>query len=183
MIPYVENDERLMIEMLSDAIKSVYASAFFKDSKAYMTATLNVIDEEKMAIVLQEVCGEKYGDRFYPSISGVARSINYYPIEPEKPEDGIANIALGLGKYIVDGGLTLRFSPKYPRKILQLSSTQMALRETQQLFYALNLDSSSFKATVDDGHNLLKLKIKEAEEDGSLNHICSTYDFNNHVIR
>lgn len=183
MIPFVENDERLMIEMLSDAIKSVYASAFYKDSKAYMTATLNVIDEEKMAIVLQEVCGERYGNHFYPSISGVARSINFYPIEPEKPEDGIANIALGLGKYIVDGGLTLRFSPKYPKKILQLSTPEMALRETQQIFYALNLESSSFKATVDDGANLLRLKIKEAETDGSLNHIASTYDFNNHVIR
>jgi CheY-like chemotaxis protein len=183
MIPFVENDERLMIEMLSDAIKSVYASAFYKDSKAYMTATLNVIDEEKMAIALQEVCGERYGSHFYPSISGVARSINFYPIEPEKPEDGIANIALGLGKYIVDGGLTLRFSPKYPKKILQLSTPEMALRETQQIFYALNLESSSFKATVDDGANLLRLKIREAETDGSLNHIASTYDFNNHVIR
>lgn len=183
MIPFVENDERLMIEMLSDAIKSVYASAFYKDSKAYMTATLNVIDEEKMAIVLQEVCGEKYGNHFYPSISGVARSINFYPIEPEKPEDGIANIALGLGKYIVDGGLTLRFSPKYPKKILQLSTPEMAIRETQQIFYALNLESSSFKATVDDSANLLRLKIREAETDGSLNHIASTYDFNNHVIR
>ncbi len=183
MIPHVENDERLMIEMLSDAIKSVYASAFYKDSKAYMTATMNVIDEEKMAIVLQEVCGERHGNRFYPSISGVARSINFYPIEPEKPEDGIANIALGLGKYIVDGGLTLRFSPKYPKKILQLGSPEMALRETQQSFYALNLESSSFKATVDDGANLLKLRIKEAEQDGSLKQIASTYDFENNVLR
>ncbi|MCB2220922.1 MAG: phosphoenolpyruvate synthase [Bacteroidetes bacterium] len=183
MIPFVENDERLMIEMLSDSIKSVYASAFFKDSKAYMSATLNVIDEEKMAIVLQEVCGHKYANRFYPTFSGVARSINFYPIEPEKPEDGIANIALGLGKYIVDGGQTLRFSPKYPKKILQLTSPDMALRETQRLYYALDLNPDSFKPSLDDGINLLKLKIKEAEKDKSLHHVASTYDFNSNILR
>ena len=148
-----------------------------------MAATLNVIDEEKMAIVLQEVCGEKYGNRFYPAISGVARSINFYPIEPERPEDGIANIALGLGKNIVDGGTTLRFSPKYPKKILQLASPDMALRETQRIFYALDLNPSCFKPSLDDGINLLKLRIKEAEKDGSLNHIASTFDFNNNMIR
>jgi CheY-like chemotaxis protein len=183
MIPFVKNDERLMIEMLAEAIKSVYASAFFKDSKAYMNATLNVIDEEKMAIVMQEVCGEQYGDHFYPSFSGVARSINFYPIEPEKAEDGIANVALGLGKYIVDGGLTLRFSPKYPRKILQLSTPEMALKETQRVFYALDLDASRFKATLDDGANLLKLKLNQAEKDNSIRQIASTYDFNNEVLR
>ena len=116
MIPNLRFNERMMIEKLSEAIKSVYASAFFKDSKAYMTATLNVIDEEKMGIVLQEVTGMQYGNRFYPAISGVARSINFYPIAPEKPEDGIANIAFGLGKYIVDGGNGLRFSPQVSEK-------------------------------------------------------------------
>ncbi len=183
MIPFVENDERLMIEMLSDSIKSVYASSFFKDSKAYMSATLNVIDEEKMAIVLQEVCGDKYTDRFYPTFSGVARSINFYPIEPEKPEDGIANVALGLGKYIVDGGQTLRFSPRYPKKILQLTSPDMALRETQRLFYALDLNPESFKPSLDDGINILKLRVKEAEKDKSLQHIASTYDFDSNILR
>lgn len=183
MIPFVKNDERLMIEMLSESIKSVYASAFFKSSKAYMSATLNVIDEEKMAIVLQEVCGERYEDHFYPTFSGVARSINFYPIEPEKPEDGIVNVALGLGKYIVDGGLTLRFSPKYPKKVLQLSSPEMALKETQRTYYALDLDASKFKASLDDGANLLKLTINQAEKDNSIRQIASTYDFNNHVIR
>jgi hypothetical protein len=136
-----------------------------------------------MAIVLQEVCGEQYENRFYPAISGVARSINFYPIEPEKPEDGIANVALGLGKHIVDGGITLRFSPKYPKKILQLTSPEMALRETQRKFYALNLDAKSFKATTDDGANLLRLSIKEAEKDGSIQHLASTYDFNNQILR
>ncbi|MBP7849216.1 MAG: phosphoenolpyruvate synthase [Lentimicrobiaceae bacterium] len=183
MIPNIRNEERLMIEMLSNAIKSVYASAFFKASKAYMSATSNVIDEEKMAIVLQEVIGWQYGNRFYPTISGVARSINFYPIHPERPEDGIVNIAFGLGKYIVDGGQTLRFSPKYPRKVLQLSNPEMALRETQKTFFALNLDAGAFYPCIDDGINLMQLRIAEAEGDGSLKHVASTFDFANHMIR
>jgi hypothetical protein len=183
MIPVVENDERMMIKMLSNAIKSVYASAFYKDSKAYMMATKNMIDEEKMAIVMQEVCGKSYGTRYYPACSGVARSINFYPIPPEKPEDGIATIALGLGKYVVDGGLSLRFSPKYPQKILQTSSPDMALRETQKHFYALNLDPASFQPNVDDAANLLQLRLTEAEKDGAIKFVCSTYDFQNDILR
>jgi CheY-like chemotaxis protein len=182
MIPHLD-DERIMIEKLSIAIKSVYASVYFKDSKSYMTATKNVIDEEKMGIVMQEVCGQPYNDRFYPVISGVARSINFYPIAPEKPEDGIVNIALGLGKYIVDGGNTLRFSPHYPQKVLQLSSTEMSLRESQKHFYALDLNKDSFKACVDDGINILKLPIKEAEKDNSIKMIASTYDYQSNIIR
>jgi CheY-like chemotaxis protein len=183
MVPNFINDERLTIENLSNAIKSVYASAFFKDSKAYMVATSNVIDEEKMAIVLQEVTGTPYGERFYPTLSGVARSINFYPIAPEKPEDGIANIALGLGKYIVDGGLTLRFSPRYPRKVLQLSTPEMALRETQKHFYALDLRPGSFTPSTDDACNLLKLNLPDAEKDGSLRNIASTFDFESNMLR
>ncbi|MCF8364760.1 MAG: phosphoenolpyruvate synthase [Bacteroidales bacterium] len=183
MIPNIRNDERLMIEKLSMAIKSVYASAFYKDSKDYMSATLNVIDEEKMGIVLQEVCGSKYNNKFYPTISGVARSVNFYPIEPEQPEDGIANIAFGLGKYIVDGGNTLRFSPKYPKKVLQMASTDMALTETQRTFFALDLDVDSFKVCTDDSINLLHLRIKEAEKDNSLKWVASTYDYQNNVMR
>ena len=181
MIPRIESDA-IMIERLSQAIKSVYASVYFKGSKSYMSATRNVIDEEKMGVVLQEVTGQKSGERFYPTISGVARSINFYPIEPEKPEDGIANIALGLGKYIVDGGVTLRFSPKYPHKILQLSSTNMALRETQKTFYCLDLSKKDLENTTDDGQNLLKLRISEAEKDGRIDHIASTYNMENDNI-
>ncbi len=183
MIPNIHKNERLMITQLGNAIKSVYASAFFMDSKSYMAATSNVIDEEKMGIVLQEVCGNQYGSRFYPDISGVARSINFYPIEPEKPEDGIANIALGLGKYIVDGGNTLRFSPKYPKKILQLSNTDMALKETQRSFFALDLNPESFVESTDETVNLRKLRLKEAEKDNTLRNIASTYDFQNHILR
>lgn len=183
MIPNVANDDRKMITMLSQAIKSVYASAFFKDSKAYMTATSNIIDEEKMGIVMQEVCGKKYNDSFYPTISGVARSINFYPIEPEKAEDGIANIALGLGKYIVDGGQTLRFSPKYPKKVLQTSSPEMTLQQTQKTYFALDLNADNFTPSVDDSVNLKKLRIVQAEKDGAIKHIASTYDFQNNIIR
>ena len=182
MIPNIKFNERIMIEKLSEAIKSVYASAYFKDSKSYMAATLNMIDEEKMGIVLQEVTGRQYGNRFYPAISGVARSINFYPIAPEKPEDGIANIAFGLGKYIVDGGMGIRFSPKYPRKILQLSTPDLALSETQKTFYALDLRPESFTPNIDDTVNLLKLRVKDAEEDSTLKLVASTFDYESHQV-
>lgn len=182
MIPKTSNGT-LMIKMLSDAIKCVYASVYFKGSKAYMAATSNVIDEEKMGIVLQEVCGTQFGNKFYPTISGVARSINFYPIEPEKHDDGIANIAYGLGKQIVDGGVSLRFSPKYPKKILQLSSPELALKDTQKFFYALDMCPTKFIPSVDDGINLVKCEIKEAENDSSLRFAASTYDFQNHILR
>jgi len=182
MIPRVD-DSTLMIRMLTDAIKSVYASVYYKSSKAYMTATANVIDEEKMGIILQEVCGKPSGNKFYPAISGVARSINFYPIAPEKPEDGIANIAFGLGKLIVDGGISLRFSPKYPKKVLQLSSPDQALRETQKKFYALDLDVASFVPSTDDSVNILKLDIREAAGESSFRFAGSTYDYEYNMLR
>ena len=177
------SDKKLVLDMLTKAIKSVYASAFFADSKAYMEATSNVIDEEKMAIVIQPVTGTRYDDHYYPTLSGVARSINFYPVEPEKSEDGIVNIAFGLGKYIVDGGLSLRFSPKYPKKVLQMSNTDMALKETQKYFYALDLKPESFAVSTDDSVNLKKYPIRQAEKDGSLQFVASTYDFHNHILR
>ncbi|MCK9449323.1 MAG: phosphoenolpyruvate synthase [Bacteroidales bacterium] len=183
MIPFVENDEKTMYRLLEQAIKSVYASAFYQNSKAYMMATKNVIDEEKMAIVLQEVCGTNYHTHYYPAISGVARSINFYPIGPEKPEEGIADIALGLGKYIVDGGQTLRFSPKFPKKVLQTSQPDLALRDTQKQFYALDLNPESFKISTDDAANLLQLTLNDADADGALRLICSTYDYHNNMLR
>ncbi|MEA3316425.1 MAG: PEP/pyruvate-binding domain-containing protein [Bacteroidota bacterium] len=182
MIPKAE-DTTLMIEMLSDAIKSVYASVYYESSKAYMTATSNVIDEEKMGIVMQEVCGTQYEDNFYPTLSGVARSINFYPIEPEKSEEGIANIAYGLGKQIVDGGVSLRFAPKHPKKILQLSTPAMAMRDSQKDFYALNLNPDNFKLSTDDGVNIVKCDLKKAEQHKSFKYAASTYDFQNDIIR
>ncbi len=182
MIPYL-SDKYEMLRMLSDAIKGVYASVYYKDSKAYMQATSNVIDQEKMAVILQEVVGTQYGDRYYPSISGVARSVNYYPINDEQAEEGTVSLALGLGKYIVDGGLTLRVCPYHPDKVLQTSEMEMALRETQTRFYALDLKNMGQNFSLDDGFNLLKLPVKEAEADGSLNYIASTYDPYDMVIR
>ena len=182
MIPYLE-DKYAMLEMLACAIKGVYASVYYKDSKAYMTATSNVIDQEKMAVILQEVVGKQYDGRYYPNISGVLRSLNYYPIGDERAEDGIASLALGLGKYIVDGGQTLRVSPYHPNQILQTSELDTALRETQTRFYALDTRHVGNDFKVDDGFNILNLKVKEAERDNSLNYIASTYDPYDQVIR
>jgi hypothetical protein len=175
-------DKYEMLRNVSDAIKSVYASVFYKDSKAYMTATSNLIDQEKMAIILQELVGSPYNDRYYPAISGVARSLNFYPVGNEKAEDGVANIALGLGKYIVEGGVSLRFSPRHPHNILQLSTAEYALKETQTGFYALDLKNKG-QCTTDDGFNLLKLPVKEADADGSLRYLVSTYDAADQIIR
>lgn len=181
MIPRV-TDNRIMVKLISDAIKEVYASVFYKSSKAYMTATANVIDEEKMGIILQEVCGKRHENLYYPTISGVARSINYYPIGSETASDGIANVAFGLGKLIVDGGLTLRFSPRHPKKILQLSSMESALRDTQKEFLALDLNIDSFVPSTDDGVNLLKIKIRDAGNDNAMKYLASTYDINNNML-
>jgi CheY-like chemotaxis protein len=183
MIPRNPSDAMLTLKPLCDAIKAVYASVFYRSSKAYMTATANVIDEEKMGIILQEVCGTRYGDRFYPTLSGVARSINYYPIKPETSADGIVNIAYGLGKYVVDGGASIRFSPKYPKKIVQFSNVNSVLKETQKTFFALDLSAQSFHPTIDDSATLLRLKIAEAENDYGFRFAASTYDMENQVIK
>ena len=183
MIPNLD-DKYEMLRMLAAAIKSVYASVYYRDSKAYMTATSNVIDQEKMAVVLQEVVGQNHGDRYYPTMSGVLRSLNYYPVGEEKAEEGIASLALGLGKYIVDGGQTLRVSPWHPHQVMQLSEMETALRETQTRFYALDMKrdvGSDFK--VDDGFNILNLRVKKAEKDGTLQYIASTYDPYDQIIR
>lgn len=182
MVPKIE-DKYEMLRTVSDAIKAVYASVFYRDSKAYMTATSNLIDQEKMAVVLQETVGTRYNDHFYPMLSGVARSLNFYPIGNEKAEDGIANVALGLGKYIVDGGQTLRFSPRHPHSILQMSTMDFALRETQTRFYALDLKNLAENFSVDDAFNLLKLNLKDADADGALKYIVSTYDPYDQIIR
>ncbi len=182
MIPPLD-DQDARLELLGDAIKAVYASVYFKDSKAYMTATSNVIDQEKMAVIIQEVVGQKHDTRFYPHVSGVARSVNYYPVNDQKAEDGIVNMALGLGKYIVDGGQNLRIDPYQPGKVMQLSEMEMALRETQTRFLALDLSQTSLDFKTDDGFNLLNLSVRQADKDGVLRWISSTYDSYDQVIR
>jgi hypothetical protein len=182
MIPFL-NDKYEMLRMLACAIKSVYASVYYKDSKAYMTATQNVIDQEKMAVILQEVVGQRYGDLYYPTFSGVLRSLNYYPIGDETAEEGIASLALGLGKYIVDGGQTLRVSPYHPNQVLQMSEMETALTETQTRFYALDMSHVGDDFKVDDGFNIQNLRVKQADKDGSLQYIASTYDPVDQIIR
>jgi hypothetical protein len=182
MISHDENNE-ITLTQLCDAIKCVYASVFYKSSKAYMSVTMNVIDEEHMGIVLQEVVGQKHEGVFYPTFSGVARSVNFYPIAPEKSEDGIVNVALGLGKQIVEGEVSLRFSPVYPKKVLQLSTPQMAIRETQKNFYSLDLNAASFIPSTNDGMNLKKVGLKEAEKNGTLKWLGSVYDLQNNIVR
>lgn len=181
MIPLL-SDRYEMLSLLGKAIKAVYASVFYKDSKTYMVATQNLIDQEKMAVVLQEAVGSCYGDHFYPTLSGVARSLNFYPVGNEKAEEGIANIVLGLGKYIVEGGTSLRFSPAHPHNIIQLSSVDLALRDTQRFFYALDMKDVHRDFSTNDGFNLLKLNLKDAEKDGSIRYISSTYDPVDQVI-
>ncbi len=182
MIPNVENRE-IMLKMLLDAIKGVYASVFFADSKAYMTATSNVIDQEKMAVIIQEVVGHDVNGRYFPSFSGVGRSLNYYPINDESPEDGVAEIAVGLGKYIVDGGLSLRFSPRHPGKVLQTSTLDLALRDTQREFYALDMSDIGEKFSVNDGFNIVKCLVQDFARDGHLRYMVSTYDPRDQWIR
>ena len=183
MVPNFKGHRITTLMMVCEAIKAVYASVYYRSSKSYMKATKNVISREKMAVVLQEVCGKQYGNCFYPSFSGVGRSLNFYPIGNEKPEDGIVNVALGLGKYIVDGGQTLRFSPKHPHNILQTSTLEFALNETQTHFNALDLSKTTFSPQVDDGFNLFRLPVREAEADGTLRFVASTFDPYDQIIR
>ena len=182
MIPLLP-DKYEMLRMLACAIKGVYASVYYKDSKAYMLATQNLIDQEKMAVILQEVVGKQYGDLYYPNFSGVLRSLNYYPIGDETAEEGIASLALGLGKYIVDGGQTLRVSPYHPTQVLQTSEMDTALSDTQTRFYALDMSHIGGDFKVDDGFNIKKLRVKQADQDGALTYIASTYDPVDQVIR
>lgn len=183
MIPRLKDTEG-MLHLVCDAIKGVYASVFYADSKAYMTATSNVIDQEKMAVIIQEVAGEYHSGRFYPSFSGVGRSINYYPLGDEEASDGVAEVAVGLGKYIVDGSMALRFSPKHPRKVLQTSTIDLALRDTQTHFYALPADEDpDGQFQVDDSFNIEKLSVTDGAKDGSLRFMVSTFDVEDRRLR
>ena len=163
MCPLVENKDRMLRE-ITKAIKSVYASTYFAGSRAYIQASGNLIGEEKMAIIIQSICGTSHGDDFYPMLSGVARSLNAYPIGAEKPGDGVMNVAFGLGKTVVDGGRTLRVNPKTPKKILQLSSPSLSMRDTQNEMYVLDNRPGSFKISRNDGVNLRRIPVTEALE-------------------
>ncbi len=177
MIPSTENPDQ-MLRMLDKAIKSVYASVFYRGSRAYVHSTGNLQSEEKMAVIVQDICGSQHADLFYPMMSGVARSINYYPLEGEKPEDGVVNVVFGLGKRVVEGGRTLRFSPKYPKKILQLSRPSLALKDTQGMMYALDTHPGAFKISRDESINFADIPIVDALKDYPFPYmVFSTYDY------
>ena len=178
MVPATENEDQ-QLRLISKAIKSVYASVYFASSRSYITATGNVISEEKMAIVLQEVCGSEDSGLWFPTLSGVARSLNFYPVGHEKAEEGIVRLAFGLGKAVVDGEQTLRFSPAYPGHVVQTSTPELTMRETQQYMYALNLKPEKFKTSVDDAVNLERLRISECTGFRNLQKVVSTFDFEN----
>lgn len=183
MVPHYP-DREAMVAKLGEAIKGVYASVFFKDSKAYMNATSNVIDQEKMAVILQEVAGRQYGDYYYPNFSGVGRSLNYYPTGDEVAEEGVAEIAAGLGKYIVDGGMALRFSPAHPDNVLQTSTLELALRDTQTYLYGLPSDpEESRNLTTDDSFNIKRIPVADALKEKALPFMVSTFDANDRIIR
>jgi len=183
MIPNNSKDDDVRLKELTDAVKCVYASTFFQGSKKYLRATKNVIEEEKMAVIIQKLSGKKYGGSFYPTFSGVARSINDYPIGYEKHDISIVNIAAGLGKTIVDGEVSLRFSPEFPSNVVQLSSAEYSLKYTQKHFYALNLKSGSFKPDIDQSRNLLKRDVFDGAKEGSFDDIVSTYDHTSNMVR
>ncbi|MCQ2341105.1 MAG: phosphoenolpyruvate synthase [Paludibacteraceae bacterium] len=178
MVPSTNNEDQ-QLRLVSKAIKSVYASVYFASSRGYITSTANVLSEEKMAILLQEVCGEEEQGLFFPTLSGVARSINFYPVGHEKPEEGIVKVAYGLGKVVVDGEQVLRFSPKYPKRAMQTSTDDLTMRETQQSMLALSMQPEKFHTSVDDAINLTRLSIADCESLASLKLVASTYDRDN----
>ena len=181
MIPYVDNGDQ-MLRLLLKAVKSVYASVYFATSRAYLSSSQNLISEEKMAVIIQEVCGTEQDGLFFPTFSGVARSINYYPIGDEAPADGVCNIAMGLGKLVVDGGRTLRFSPRYPQKVLQTSTPELALRDTQNEVLALSLKPEEFRTSIDDAVNLHRLDIAQIAGLRNARFVCSVWDRDNERI-
>lgn len=181
MLPRTDNLDQ-EVRMIAKAIKSVYASVFFATSRSYIESTSNVIGEESMGVVIQELCGTEQDGVFFPTISGVARSLNYYPIGDEKAEEGVCNIAFGLGKAVVEGGTCLRFSPAHPRHTLQLSTMEATLRDTQRFFYALDLNPSQFRTSANDAVNLTKIEVAGADKFRNLRYVASTWDFQNERI-
>jgi Phosphoenolpyruvate synthase/pyruvate phosphate dikinase len=178
MVPATENEDQ-ELRLISKAIKSVYASVYYASARSYILATGNMISEEKMAIVLQEVCGSEDHGLWFPTLSGVARSLNFYPVGHEKPEEGIVRLAFGLGKAVVDGEQTLRFSPAYPGHVVQTSTPELTMQETQQYMYGLNLKPEKFKTSVDDAVNLERLRISDCTEFRNLQKVVSTFDYEN----
>ncbi|MCK5059005.1 MAG: hypothetical protein KAT34_20325 [Candidatus Aminicenantes bacterium] len=176
MIPNNQPDTDTRFRKLVEAIKFVYASTFFNSAKSYMKATGNNLKDEKMAVIIQEIEGLLHYDRFYPNISGVARSYNFYPTADAAPEEGVVNLALGLGKTIVDGGIVWPYSPQSPEVSPPYGSVNELLKQTQLDFWAVNMGRPPAYDPVKETEYLVKASLKEAEYDNTLRYIASTYD-------
>ena len=178
MIPNNQLDPDSRFRKLTEAIKFVYASTFFKPAKDYIKATMNKIEDEKMAVIIQEVVGTKFGTKYYPHISGVGRSYNFYAIGRAKPQDGVVNLALGLGKTIVDGGISWSYSPAHPKIKPPFGSIDNMLEETQKTFWSVNMGKPPAYDPTKETEYLIESQIQCAEEDGALNYSASVYDVN-----
>jgi CheY-like chemotaxis protein len=181
MLGNQQGGSRARLDELSEAIKRVYASTFSQHAKSYVRATPYRLEEEKMAVILQQVVGTLHGQRFYPDFSGVVRSHNFYPVPPMNFDDGIAAVALGLGRTVVDGGKCLMFCPRYPKNLLQFSSVEDILANTQTEFCALELDA--IPPAGGPGHlREARFGLDVAEKDGTLHAVASTYSADNHAV-
>ncbi len=176
-------DIRIRLQQLIDAIRLIYASVYFRSPKAYVKNTDYRIEEEKMAVIIQQCTGIQHGDYFYPVISGVAQSYNYYPLDPMKAEEGVVHLAMGLGKAIMDGERNYLFSPRHPRMNLPYASVQECVEKSQNMYFALDLFNHTVQLSPDENFNLKKLDITQAEKDGSLFFVGSTYFPQDQVIR
>ena len=183
MLPNNHKNDAIRLNQLCQAIKLIYASVYFIEPRIYIESTSSKIEEEKMAIVIQEIVGKDYEERFYPTFSGVAQSYNFYPVGHQTFEDGIATVAIGLGKTVVGGGKALRFCPQYPESITDFSSPDSIFKNTQRELFVLDTSKKSFKLAGKEDINLKKLNIEKIKEDGSLEHLVSTYDKNDAMIR
>ncbi len=182
MLPNNQSNPLIRLNDLLSAIKRVYASTFYQAPKNYIKITSYRLEEEKMAVIVQKMVGSKHENRFYPHFSGVAKSYNFYPLPPQKSTDGIISAALGLGKWVVDGGLTVRFCPKYPTDLIQFYSSKDALENSQREFYALRLDETN--RFVETTHDTLveTFNLSVSEKDGTLNPVGSVYSPDNDMI-
>ena len=176
MIPNNQTDTSSRFLKLVEAIKFIYASTFFQSARNYQKATGNQIESEKMAVIIQEVVGERHYERFYPNLSGVARSYNFYPIGDARPEEGIVNLALGLGKTIVDGGISWSYSPPYPNISPPFNSIKDLLDQTQKEFWCINMGKPPAYDPINETEYLSRANLMDAEYDNTLKYIASTYD-------
>ena len=176
MIPNNQFDPDTRFRRLVEAIKYVYASTYFREARDYIRTTGAKPGEEKMAVIIQEVVGQRRGDRFYPDISGVARSYNFYAFEPALPEEGVVTLALGLGKTIVDGGIAWTFSPAYPKKPPPFASVQELLKGTQTEFWAVNMGKAPAYDPISETEYMVHANLSDAESDEALYFLASTYD-------